>query len=136
MDRKYRFMLQKCKILERKWKVTIIFSFLEKNLQKFYKNPTFVTFCDDSHHSHQWWRYFITVKTCIHYQGTVVPKLLAIGQGVQIWGQKIRKGEGVRSNPLPHPFEASRVKKQNRDSSHLIIWLLLFYGIEIPYQIV
>ena len=27
-------------------KVTIIFQFLEKTLHKFYKNPTFVTFCD------------------------------------------------------------------------------------------
>ena len=24
-----------------------IFQFLEKTLQEFYKNPTFVTFCDD-----------------------------------------------------------------------------------------
>ena len=31
-----------------KWKVTIIFQFLEKKtLQEIYKNPTFVTFCDD-----------------------------------------------------------------------------------------
>ena len=28
-------------------KKTIIFSKLEKILQKFYKNPTFVTFCDE-----------------------------------------------------------------------------------------
>ena len=34
---------KKCKILER-WKITII---LEKTPQKFYKNPTFVIFCDD-----------------------------------------------------------------------------------------
>ena len=32
---------------EKKMKSTIIFQFLEKNLQKFYKNPTFVTFCDN-----------------------------------------------------------------------------------------
>ena len=32
---------------EKKKKVTIIFPFLEKNLQKFYKSPTFVPFCDD-----------------------------------------------------------------------------------------
>ena len=44
--------------MEWKWKVTIIFPFLEKILQKFYKNPTFVTFCDD----------VINVKTCTHYQ--------------------------------------------------------------------
>ena len=31
----------------KKMKITIIFPFLEKNLQKFYKNPTFVTFCDE-----------------------------------------------------------------------------------------
>ena len=31
----------------KKMKITIIFQFLEKNLQKFYKNPTFVTFSDD-----------------------------------------------------------------------------------------
>ena len=46
MDNKYRFMWYKCKILEIKWKVTIIFEVLEKILQKFYKNPTFLTFCD------------------------------------------------------------------------------------------
>ena len=32
---------------EEKRKITIIFPLLEKILQKFYKNPTFVTFCDD-----------------------------------------------------------------------------------------
>ena len=28
-------------------KITIVFKFLEKTLQGFYKNVTFVTFCDD-----------------------------------------------------------------------------------------
>ena len=31
----------------KRWKVRIIFQFLEKILQEFYKNPTFVTFCDN-----------------------------------------------------------------------------------------
>ena len=37
---------------------------------------------------HQWWRHLINVRICINYQGTVVAKLLAIGQGVKFWGQK------------------------------------------------
>ena len=32
---------------KKKLKLTIIFQFLEKNLQEFYKNPSFVTSCDD-----------------------------------------------------------------------------------------
>ena len=39
--------------------------------------------------------HLINVKTCIHYQGTVVTKLLATGRGVQIWGQ---------FDPLPPPL--------------------------------
>ena len=49
---------------------------------------------------------------CIHYQGTVVPmpKLLAIGSDVQIWGQKYRGGGG--GGPFDPPwFEASRVNQ-------------------------
>ena len=47
----------------------IIFQFLEKILQEFYKNPTFVTFCDDA------------INDDV-YQRTVVLKLLAIGHGI------------------------------------------------------
>ena len=35
------------KYWKQKGKVTIIFPFLEKILQEFYKNLTLVTFCDD-----------------------------------------------------------------------------------------
>ena len=45
MDKKY-LLCERNAVLERKWK-TIMFSFLEKILQKIYKNPIFVTFCDD-----------------------------------------------------------------------------------------
>ena len=47
MGRKYLLCNINAKYWKENEKITIIFPFLEKLLQTFYKNPTFVTFCND-----------------------------------------------------------------------------------------
>ena len=67
----------------------------------------------------------INVKRCIHYQETVVPRLLAIGQGVQIWGQK-KRGKGASVRP-PFP-EASRIKYRSKFFRSIFYQSLLIYN--------
>ena len=48
---------------------------------------------------HPLWRHLISVKRCVHKQGTVVPKLLTIAQGAK--NLKPKKSRGVNLTPPP-----------------------------------
>ena len=71
-----------------------------KKMKRNYYFSMFRNNCDFLWWRHQWWYHLVNDKACIHYQRTVVPKLLAIGQGVQIWGGPF----DISSPPPPSPW--------------------------------
>ena len=70
----------------------------------------------------------INIKTCIHYQGTVVQKLLATGQSIQILGQKIEK-EGLFAPPETSTFNEFLIQIQRYPKINSLkpIWLYRFH---------